>query len=162
MALDTTSSILDLKTHVERLSGVAVRSQRLLFKGKYPPDDSVLSSLLSTLKTTSKLVFMLLFDERHHVRMDIQTTTEDLVKECADHMAHLARLKAQISKNFFDASDIGLQLRELLDAVDILASNVDIANDAAPSEDLCRLSTKAVALRDAVALVLDTLFARRT
>ncbi|RQM28850.1 hypothetical protein B5M09_003412 [Aphanomyces astaci] len=161
--MDTISSVFDVKTHLEMLSGVAARSQRLLFKGKYPTDDLVLSSLVSSTNTSpSSLVFMLLFDERQHVRVDVQATTVELQLQLVTHRTNLARLEGQIQRNFFDATDVSLRLRQLLDAVEILLSNAEIACDSSPSHDLRQLSTDAQTLRDAITLVHEALITRRT
>ncbi|RHZ01987.1 hypothetical protein DYB35_009338 [Aphanomyces astaci] len=158
--MDTISSVFDVKTHLEVLSGVAARSQRLLFKGKYPTDDLALSSLVSSTKPS--LVFMLLFDERQHVRVDVQATTVELQLQLVTHRTNLARLEGQIQRNFFDATDVSLRLRQLLDAVEILLSNAEIACDSSPSHDLRQLSTDAQALRDAINQVHEALITRRT
>ncbi|KAF0692935.1 Aste57867_16046 [Aphanomyces stellatus] len=155
-ALDKTSTVQGVKEHVAHVMGVPARFQRLLCKGKYPPDDVTLSSL------PAPPVFMLLYDEQHHVRMEVKQTTAEMQQQLVDYAAQLSRIRGQMARNFFDVTDLGLQLRQLLDAVEILHSNAEISFDTAASDELRRLAADALALQKDVAAVQATLITRRT
>ncbi|CAK4080140.1 unnamed protein product [Aphanomyces euteiches] len=152
-AADKEQKMHDVKQHVERLCGVPVAYQKLLFKGKYPDNATILSSL----PAKPSLVFMLLFDEQQHIRVEVKQTTSEMQAQLIEYKEQLSRIQGMMARNFFDSSDLLLQLRQLLDAVEILHSNAGIALDTAASDDLRRLVSESKALQEQVAQVHLTL-----
>ncbi|KDO27627.1 hypothetical protein SPRG_06897, partial [Saprolegnia parasitica CBS 223.65] len=152
-AMDQGADIASVKQRVEAATGVPVARQRLLSRGKYHENRTVVSSLASRRKTT----LMLLYDELQHTHMDIDRMTTDMELELAAYAAQLRELDAKVARNFFDPADLKLTLAHLLDQVEILLNNAQIALETKSSPALVAVQTAIAALRqDIEALIMDS------
>ncbi|EQC28870.1 hypothetical protein SDRG_13380 [Saprolegnia diclina VS20] len=152
-AMDQSADMACVKLRVEEATGVPMARQRLLSRGKYPDNSTGIASLAARGKAT----FMLLYDELQHTHMDIDRMTTEMEVERAAYAVQLRELHAKVARNFFDPADLNLTLAHLLDQVEILLNNAEIALETKSSPALVAVHEATTVLRqDIEALILDS------
>ncbi|OQR93276.1 hypothetical protein THRCLA_08482 [Thraustotheca clavata] len=131
-AMEKNCTVENVKQRVEECTDVPLKLQRLLHKGKYPKDNVHIETLI----VRNNVMFMLLYAEQQYINMDIAKSTIEMQREYQEYVQQLNSLESKIGRNFFDKTDMMLRIAHLLDQVEILENNLQIAIDTKSSPAL--------------------------